>query len=89
MIEDEAFTKQLQIIEASNQAITQITNQTKGMLLNLRNFLNVCEEIRRQIIIMNNIPEREFYPPLENALLGNNVSLFLHISNHQVLRYYQ
>lgn len=65
------------IINYTFKTIKHIEKQAKKHLKDLKHFISLCEKISSDIKETTRIPNKNFYNPLENALLSMNITDFL------------
>ena len=76
-VKSKALAQKSLVIATSHKYITQIIQEADSVLKNLQNFIVQCESLIKNIIDTKFIQKKDFYTPIENALLSYNIDNFL------------
>ena len=78
-VKNEASIQIQNLLQKTNIFILELNRQLSKTIKQTREFLKLCENIIIEIQGINNIEDKEFYTPLENALLSFNNSSILNL----------
>ena len=76
-IRNEADNQKSKVVRHLSDSIRKINQQAKEALQKIETFINLCEDIIREITQVNSVLKAEFYGPLETILLSPKVDLIL------------
>lgn len=77
LIRDQSQSKKNDIVNHSSLAIAKLVEQTSEILKKLSNFIEICEKLIKDICETKTLPSKQFYTPLETALLSSDIRDFL------------
>ena len=73
----EALASKKLIIEETNVSIARIVKESSSLIEKLSSFIKLCDDYTIEINEIKHIPIKEFYYPLENALISQDIESFL------------
>ena len=76
-IKAETLSVKNKLLVSVYQSIKNIKNEGKKLVERLDGFVETCEKVIKDIISIKEITQKQFYSPLENALISNNIESLL------------
>ena len=76
-IKAETLSVKNKLLVSVYQSIKNIKNEGKKLVERLDGFVETCEKVIKDIISIKEINQKQFYSPLENALISNNIESLL------------
>ena len=76
-IKAEALNNKKFLIDSTDQLIKKLLQKNQKIVEQLNGFVEACEKVILEILSINTIVYKQFYNPLENALISNNIEKLL------------
>ena len=72
-IKAETLNQKKILLDFVDKSINNIISQGKKILEDLDGFVETCEKVTKEILYKNSISLKQFYNPIENALISNDI----------------
>ena len=85
-VKNQAHSQIHSLLQDTNKCILDIKKQLQKTFKQIKGFIKLCDSVIIEIHSINNIGAKEFYTPLENALLSFNIEPMLNLINPPLIK---